>query len=96
MRKFLRIVEAWIALLCACARFQAADPAAAGIGIAPSRWWLLSGRIPRAPRCIEAPAASPRWCRDYLVMTRPTSTMNIPAKRIPVIGTNIAGSQAAA
>ena len=32
----------------------------------------------------------------YLVMTRPTSTMNIPAKRIPVIGTNIAGSQAAA
>jgi len=33
---------------------------------------------------------------DYLVITRPTRTMNIPAKRIPVIGTNIAGSQAAA
>ena len=49
MRKFLRIVETWIALLCACARFQAADPAAGGTGIAPSRWWLLSGLIPRAP-----------------------------------------------
>jgi len=49
VRKFVRIVEAWIALLCACARFQAADPAAGGTGIAPSRWWLLSGRIPRAP-----------------------------------------------